>query len=134
MSAQAGVRRGRLATPRTASLLAGGVVALIVALPVIGVLTGQTHRLDASTLKTVSGLLVVILAVSAVGLVVARHQPGNPIGWLLLGAANWIPLTIVAGSYATYVYHSGHRGIPLLSPAALILGELFTLVIAVFPW
>jgi hypothetical protein len=133
VSAQAGARRVRLATPRTASFLAAGVVVLLVILPVLSVLTGQTRKLDASTLKTVSGLLVVVLVVGAVGLVVARHQPGNPIGWLLLLAAGWIPLTIVAGSYATYVYHSGHRGIPLLSPAALILGELFTLVIAVFP-
>ena len=109
------------------------VLVLIAALPVIGVLTGQTHRLDASTLKAVSGLLVVILVVGAVGLVVARHQPGNPIGWLLLGAAGWIPLSIISSSYATYVYHSGHRGIPLLSPVALILGQLFTLVVAVFP-
>jgi len=133
VSAQAGGRRVRLATPRTASFLAAAVVVLLVILPVLSVLTGQTRKLDASTLKTVSGLLVVVLVVGAVGLVVARHQPGNPIGWLLLLAAGWIPLTIVAGSYATYVYHSGHRGIPLLSPAALILGELFTLVIAVFP-
>ena len=84
MSAQAGARRTRLATPRTASFLAAGVVVLIAALPVAGVLTGQTHRFDASTLKTVFGLLVVVLVVGAVGLVVARHQPGNPIGWLLL--------------------------------------------------
>ncbi|HEY5352372.1 MAG TPA: hypothetical protein VIK57_07940 [Streptosporangiaceae bacterium] len=133
MSAQAGARRTRLATPRAASFLAAGVPVLIVALPVLGLLTGQTHQLGASTLKAVSSLLVVILVVGAVGLVVARHQPGNPIGWLLLGAANWIPLTIVAGSYATYVYHSGHRGIPLLSPLALILAQLFTLVVAVFP-
>ena len=133
MSTPAGARQGRLATPRTASFLAAAGVALIVALPVSGVLTGQTHRLDVSTLETVSGLLVVILVVGAVGLVVARHQPRNPIGWLLLGAADWITLTIVAGSYATFVYHSGHRGIPLLSPAVLILGQLFTLVIAVFP-
>jgi len=125
--------RFRLASPRTATAAGALVLVLIAALPVIGVLTGQTHRLDASTLQTVSGLLVVILVVGAVGLVVARHQPGNPIGWLLLGAAGWIPLSIVSSSYATYVYHSGHRGIPLLSPVALILGQLFTLVVAVFP-
>ena len=77
--------------------------------------------------------LVVVLVVGAVGLVVARHQPGNPIGWLLLGAANWIPLTIVAGAYATYVYHSGHRGLPVLNSRALFVGQLFTFVIVVFP-
>ena len=133
MSAQAGARRTRLARPRTASFLAAGVVILIAALPVAGVLTGQTRRFDASTLKTVFGLIVVVLVVGAVGLVVARHQPGNPIGWLLLGTAGWVPLSIICSSYATYVYHSGHRGIPLLSPVALILGQLFTLIIAAFP-
>ena len=107
--------------------------ALIAALLVLSLLTGQTRSLDVSTLKAVSGVLVVILVVGAVGLVVARHQPRNPIGWLLLCAANWVPLSILAGAYATYVYHSGHRGIPLLSPLALILAQLFTLVVAVFP-
>ncbi len=133
MSAPQRAGRLRLASPRTAAVLAALALVLIAALPVAGVLTGQAHGLDASKLRAVSGLLVVILVVGAVGLVVARHQPGNPIGWLLLGAANWIPLTIVAGAYASYVYHSGHRGIPLLSPVALILSQLFTLVIAVFP-
>ncbi len=114
-------------------MLAALVLVLIAALPVAGALTGQTHRLDLSTLRTVSGLLVVVLVVGAVGLVVARHQPGNPIGWLLLGAANWIPLTVVAGAYATYVYHSGHRGLPGLNVAALFVGQLFTFVIVVFP-
>jgi hypothetical protein len=133
VSAQAGSRRTRLATPRTASFLAAGVPVLIAALPVLALLTGQTHPLDASTLKGVSGVLVVILVIGAVGLVVARHQPANPIGWLLLGAANWIPLSILAGAYATYVYHSGHYGIPVLSPLALVLAQLFTLVVAVFP-
>ena len=133
MSTRQNTARFRRASPRTATVAGVLVLVLIAALPVIGVLTSQTHRLDASTLKDVSGLLVVILVIGAVGLVVARHQPRNPIGWLLLGAAGWIPLSINSSAYASYVYHAGHRGIPLLSPVALILGQLFTLVVAVFP-
>jgi hypothetical protein len=133
VSAPQSTARLRLASPRTAAAAGALLLVLTAALPVVGVLTGQTHQLDASTLEGVSGLLVVILVVGAVGLVVARHQPGNPIGWLLLGAANWIPLSIMASAYASYVYHSGHWGIPLLSPLALVVGQLFTLVVAVFP-
>ena len=123
----------RLASPRTAAVLGALVLVLIAALPVAGALTGQAHKLTLGTLQQLAGPLVVILVIGAVGLVVARHQPGNPIGWLLLGAAGWIPLTVVAGAYATYAYRPGHRGLPLLSPAALILSQLFTFVIAVFP-
>ena len=123
----------RLASPRNAAAAGSLILVLIAALPVLGLLTGQARQLDVSTLKAVSGLLVVILVVGAVGLVVARHQPGNLIGWLLLGAAGWIPLSILSSAYASYAYRSGHHGIPLLSPLALILGQLFTLVVAVFP-
>ena len=133
MSAAQSAGRMKLASPRTAAAAGLLILVLIAALPAMALLTGQTHQLDASSLKGVSGVLVVILAIGAVGLVVARHQPANPIGWLLLGAAGWIPLTIVAGSYTTYVYHSGHYGIPVLSPLALVLAQLFTLVVAVFP-
>ena len=87
MSTLQSTGRPRLASPRTATAAGALVLVLIAATPVLGLLTSQSHRLDASTLQAVSGVLVVILVVGAVGLVVARHQPGNPIGWLLLGAA-----------------------------------------------
>ena len=45
MSTQAAGRRSRLASPRTASVLAALVVVLIAALPVIGALSHQ-RRLD----------------------------------------------------------------------------------------
>jgi hypothetical protein len=106
------------------------VVVLIVALPVMGALTG--HGPSGSVLAAAS-LLVVVLIVAVVGLVVAWHQPGNVIGWLFLGASAWIPLTLVAGDYATLVYHYGYRGVPGLAPAALLVGQLFTFVIIVFP-
>ena len=104
MSAPGSARRARLASPRTASLLAACVLVLIAALPVIGALS---HHLTSGSLTAVISLLVVILVIAAVGLVVARHQPGNAIGWLLLSAAAWIPLTIAASEYATLVYDYG---------------------------
>jgi peptidoglycan/LPS O-acetylase OafA/YrhL len=90
------------------------------------------HR-GSTSITAVISLLVVVLVVAAVGLVVARHQPGNAIGWLLLGAALWIPLTVAASEYAALVYDYGHRGLPGLGPVAVVLSGLFTFVIVVFP-
>jgi hypothetical protein len=130
MSTQAASRWSRLASPRTASILAVLVVAVIGILPVIGALS---HQMSSTSVTAVISLLVVILVVAAVGLVVARHQPGNAIGWLLLGAALWIPLTIAASGYAALVYDYGHRGVPGLGPVAVVISGLFTFVIVVFP-
>ena len=129
MSGAAGAGRFRLASPRNAALLGGLVLVLTGALPVVGVLL---HTTTASLTAAVS-IVAVILAVAAVGLVVAWHQPGNSIGWLLLAASAWLPLTIVASGYAVYVYHIGHRGIPGLAPLALFVSQQFTFVIVVFP-
>jgi hypothetical protein len=130
MSTQVAGRSARLASPRTASVMAALVAVLIVIVPVIGALS---HHMSSTSATAVISLLVVILVVAAVGLVVARHQPGNAIGWLLLGAALWIPLTIAASGYAALVYDYGHRGLPGLGPVAVVLGGLFTFVIVVFP-
>jgi MFS family permease len=122
-------RRPRLASPRTASILAACVLVLVAALPVLGVLSGHAP----GSVTAVISLLVVVVVLAAVGLVVARHQPGNVIGWLMLGAAAWIPLTIAASEYAALVYDYGHRGIAGLGPVAVVLSGLFTFVIVVFP-
>jgi len=130
VSTQVDARRSRVASPRIASVLAALVVVLIVILPVIGVVS---HHQSSTSVTAVISLLVVILVVAAVGLVVARHQPGNAIGWLLLGAALWIPLTIAASGYAALVYDYGRRGVPGLGPVAVVISGLFTFVIVVFP-
>ncbi len=129
MSGDPGAGRFHLASPRNAALLGALVLVLTGALPVVGVLL---HTTTGSLTAAVS-IVAVILAVAAVGLVVAWHQPGNSIGWLLLAASAWLPLTVVASSYAVYVYHLGHRGLPGLAPLALFVSQQFTFVIVVFP-
>jgi hypothetical protein len=61
------------------------------------------------------------------------RRPADRRGWLLLGAALWIPLTVAASEYAALVYDYGHRGPPGLGPVAVALSGLFTFVIVVFP-
>jgi hypothetical protein len=122
--------RFRLASPLTASVLAGLVVALVGLLFLVAGLTGQ---LALSSFYAGFGVLAMVLVIAAVGLVVARNQPGSAIGWLLLGTSLWLLLTVDTGSCATFVCFQGHEGLPLVAPVALVLSQLFNSALITFP-
>jgi hypothetical protein len=125
--------RFRLASPVTATVLAVLVLMLLAGALVLSALTGQLSVLG-------SGPIVPIAVVyAAVGFVVARRQPGNPIGWILI---TWIAVFVlsgVAGGYAALYYRFGHHGLPLASVAVLLTPLwapallLFPVVILLFP-
>ncbi|MGH3151635.1 MAG: hypothetical protein ACRDOB_13055 [Streptosporangiaceae bacterium] len=62
------------------------------------------------------------MAFGGVGVVVARRQPHNPLGWILLGCLFVLALGGIAGFYAVLVYRLGHHGLPL-APVAVVLGN-----------
>ena len=75
---------------------------------------------------------------AAVGWLVARRQPGNPLGWLFLVIAVCLFLSTDGGEYAAFSYLLGHH-LPF-GPVGLILDDiwgpslvLFALVILLFP-
>ena len=75
---------------------------------------------------------------AAVGVVIARRQPRNPIGWLFFGIAACLLLSVDSGFYSVISYRLGQH-LPL-APVALFLYELwgpglllFGLVILLFP-
>ena len=68
---------------------------------------------------------------AAVGLVVARHQPRNPIGWLLLATAAGALLSADAAPYAWLVYRRGHH-LPF-GPVALLVGLAFLSLYVALP-
>jgi len=124
------VRRIRLASPRTAIVLACVMLGLLAILLVEGLLSG---RLTPRDLGPAVSLTTLILVIGAVGLVVAHHQPRNPIGWLLTGEAMLTLVTIGASGYTTPVYYQGHPGLPLIGPVALVLAEFFPVTFIPFP-
>lgn len=71
------IARPRLALPAFASAIALLALLLAVALVPLSVLARQNVASNA-------GQVVTYLAIAATGLVVARRQPRNPIGWLFL--------------------------------------------------
>lgn len=118
--------RFRLASPVTATVLAVLSLMLLAGALVLSALTGQLSVLG-------SGPIVpVVVAYAAVGFVVARRQPGNPIGWILI---TWIVVFLlsgVAGGYAALYYRFGHHGLPL-APVAVVLGPLWAPALLLFP-
>jgi hypothetical protein len=75
--------------------------------------------------------LVIVLALAAVGFVVARRQPGNPLGWMFLALAALSVLGAAAGAYAVLSYRLGHH-LPL-GLAAVFLAMYWCLLIVTFP-
>ncbi|HYB17589.1 MAG TPA: hypothetical protein VEF71_19270 [Streptosporangiaceae bacterium] len=59
----------------------------------------------------------------AVGVLVARRQPGNPLGWLFMLAAIGLLLSTDGGDYAAWSYRHGHS-LPF-GPAPLALDPLW---------
>jgi hypothetical protein len=134
VTTEATVHRLRVASPVTAVLLGTLGLALLAAWVPLTYLTGdaQVSRDGAAVVLAVgTGLL---------GLLVARRQPGNPEGWLLLGLAASFIAVVDSGLYAVLDYRMHHGRLPLGETAVFIRGGIgppllfvFALVILLFP-
>jgi hypothetical protein len=85
------------------------------------------------------GVVLMIAITATVGLLVAWHQPGNAIGWLLLASSLLYPVGLNAAPYSTFYTSLGSWGVVagqlafLLSPLWITPIALFPLVILLFP-
>jgi uncharacterized membrane protein YhaH (DUF805 family) len=74
-----------------------------------------------------------------VGVLVARRQPRNPIGWILLVFVVLFMLASDSGYHAVYGYSLGHHRLPFAAAAVLVEPSwipavaVITLVILLFP-
>ena len=128
------MHRLRVASSVTAVLLGTLGLALLAAWVPLTYLTGdvQVSRDGAAVVLAVgTGLL---------GLLVARRQPGNPEGWLLLGLAASFIAVVDSGLYAVLDYRMHHGRLPLGETAVFIRGGIgppllfvFALIILLFP-
>jgi hypothetical protein len=93
------------------------VATLILLLTVAAVvLTVFDHNFQAGD----GGSAVLIPGFGLVGLVVARRQPRNAIGWCLLGCALFLSVDDTASSYSVLDYHLHHGNLPLGSVSVLL--------------
>ena len=114
--AEVAVRRSWLRSPATwAAVLSGLVVVSGVTLIPLSLLSREYFN----------GAVPLVIGVpcAVVGILVARRQPHNPIGWLLLVIAACLFLATDGPDYALLGYNLGYH-LPL-GPLALALGQLW---------
>jgi hypothetical protein len=119
-------RAHTLASPATATAL--GVLVLVL-LGTTATLAALIHQ--ATFLNLATGIPIP-LVYATVGVVVARHQPRNPVGWILILFVVLFLIPVDAGYYAALRYHFAYHGLPL-GPAAVVLTSLWPLAFALFP-
>ena len=119
----AGTRR--LATSRNASIAGAVAVILLVAdIPFDGL---TPHFAGAA-----EGVPFIPFAL--VGLVVARRQPRNAIGWLLIAVALATGVAYAGGPYAVLAFRDGDHGLPLARLASVLTsGWVLLLVLLPLP-
>ena len=127
--------RLRLASPEAAAAGLGGLgLALLAAWVPLTYLTGDVQVSRDGT------AVVFAVGTGLLGLLVARRQPANPEGWLLLGSAAAVLAIFDSGLYAVLDYRMHHGLLPLGETAVFIKGGVgppllffFALVILLFP-
>jgi signal transduction histidine kinase len=67
------------------------------------------------------GVCVAALVFAAMGFLIARRYPANPVAWIMLAVAVLAIVLADAGLYALLVYRAGHANLPL-GPVAAWLG------------
>ncbi len=125
--------RIRFAIP-TVAVGIGVLTLLLMALDVP--LQAELHTLAAAN----AWELVFVVPFALLGTIVARREPRNPMGWLLLAIPFVTVLQGTASDYAVFVYTHGHRGWPFGQLAVVFdsLGSacgliLVPMVILLFP-
>jgi hypothetical protein len=117
--------RVRLASPATATAIAATILVLTAALIPLSLLARQDALANLSQDAP-------FLPLGAVGWLVARRQPGNPIGWLLLATTAGTVLSSVSSPYTWLVYRLGHH-LPFGPVALLVSMSYLTLYVTLPP-
>ena len=120
--------RRRPSSRAIAVTLAGLVLATLIGTAVVPS-TGPSSLPD---LLAALGLVLMIAITAVVGLLVAWHQPGNRIGWLLLASALAYPLGLSAANYSKF-YLSLGPGWRAAGQLAFLLEPLWITPVAILP-
>ena len=128
-------RRSRMATPTVA---AWSLLVLIILLWGVDAPLASASRWAGNGYGVNLAASIAVLPLVFVGFVVARRQPGNPLGWMLLALVALLLLSGAGADYAWLSYRVGHH-LPLavvgvfLAPGWAWLFVTLPLVILLFP-
>jgi hypothetical protein len=135
MTAVVASRRSRMTAP---VVVAWSLAGLIIVLFVVGAPLAFATRWAGSGFGENLAASIVLIPVVLVGFVVARRQPGNPLGWMFLALVALLALSGVGIDYAWLSYRLGHH-LPLAAvgvvfgPAWCPLLVALPLLILLFP-
>jgi len=137
MTAGPAGRRSPMAAPAVA---AWSLVVLIILLLATLLPLSSAVGPSATGASGVAGLVILLtlMSMAPVGFVVARRQPGNPLGWMFLALVALLLLGGVGADYAWLSYPLGHH-LPLavvgvfLAPTWVWLFVTLPLAILLFP-
>jgi hypothetical protein len=124
--------RPRIASPTAAAVLGGLCLLVVLAAIPLEVASPGTFSVSGSDPLSDATGLVLVLAFASVGVVIARRQPRNPVGWLLLGATLLFELGNYAPSYTNLDYLQRHGTLPL-GHVALLFSSAFTYGLLMLP-
>ena len=116
----------RLASPATATALG------VLALALLGTTAALSALIHQATFLNIATGIPIPLVYATVGVIVARHQPRNPVGWILILSVVLFLIPVDAGYNAVLRYHFGYDGLPL-GPAAVVVVSLWPFAFALFP-
>jgi drug/metabolite transporter superfamily protein YnfA len=129
------IRRVRVPSPAAAVMLAAlALVLILYGAYLVLIFLARDFRGLAENAADIPALVF-----AALGAVVARHQPRNPIGWLLAACGGLYLLTSVTGLYTVLDFRVHHGTLPMGRAAVLIgasvflIGVIIGLVIVLFP-
>jgi asparagine N-glycosylation enzyme membrane subunit Stt3 len=91
-----------MAAPAVAAWSLGVLIILLCAALVL--LAAAAHEAQSDI-----AVVIIMVSLAAVGVVVARRQPGNPLGWMFLALRALSALGVAAGAYAVLSYRLGHH-------------------------
>src|SRR6202049_4948871 len=128
MSAPANERHAWL-TPATV-LIVVAVVALAAAYVPLFLLVGS---LAPRVFGFPGADIVVAFAFAAMGFLIARQYPGNPVGWIMLAVSVLLMTLGDAQLYAVLVYRAGTPGLPLGRVAAALGSTLWGPALSLLP-
>jgi hypothetical protein len=124
MTAGTARRRSRTAAPAVAAWSLGVLIILLCAALVPLAFAAREAESDIA-------VVIIMVSLAPLGIVVARRQPGNPLGWMFLALAALSALGVSAGAYAVLSFRLGHH-LPL-GAAAVFLALYWCPVIVTFP-
>jgi hypothetical protein len=118
---------GRILIGRQVALAAAAIVmaVLVAAFVPLTIASRDLHQSDEGT------TVALAVALAAVGMVVARRQPRNPVGWLVLGSGLALMLSTDADLYVVLDYRVHGGTLPLGAVAAFWEAGLWPLAFVI---